>query len=268
MIKSNNVFNINKLVNTFIENKIGNHKLENNNLKKFRYEYLYNSNDKNIKNVFIYLKDWNQFINLYKVIPETNRHLYEIIDEKCKFFLDLDAKCSDIEHEEWNNNIKFIKQELIIFFQRIFNKSIQILEYQSFPTNKESKYSCHLIVPYYCFYAEDCKNIIKLFINKINIKYKKIIDDKVYGKRRMLRIEGSSKINSDRKKVYINDYKNNYQLINLDGLITNLENTELLYTELHTPTINKKVEYICEQKHIVLDQISKNIVIQETILYL
>lgn len=250
MIETNNKFNVNKLINMFIENKIGNYKLKNNNSKKFRYEYSFNNID---KNMFIYLKSWNQLINLYKIIPENNRHFYEIIDEKCKFFIDLDARCEDMELEKWDRSIKVIKQELKIFFKTFFDKSIEILEYQSFPNEKEKKYSCHLIVSNYCFYANDCKNIINLFINTISIEYKSIIDDKVYGKRRMLRIEGSTKLNSNRKKVYINKIQNNDQLIKIEGLITNLEDTELLYTDLYIPNIGKQIEYN-EEKKIVLKQ--------------
>lgn len=246
-----NNLNTNKLINTFIESKIGNYRLENNNSIKFRYEYLHNNKDKNI---FIYLKNWNQLINLYKIIPEKNRHFYEIIDEKCKFFLDLDAKCCNIDDKEWNDNINFIKQELIKFFNKVFNKNVRILEYQSFPTQKERKYSCHLIIPNYCFYADDCKNIINMFINTINIKHKNIIDDKVYGKRRMLRIEGSTNLNSDRKKVYINKYENNYYLIKLEELITNLENTELLITNLYNPIIDRIIKDNYQEKKIVFKQ--------------
>lgn len=86
------------------------------------------------------------------------------------------------------------------------------------------------------------------------MEYRNIIDDKVYGKRRMLRIEGSTKLNSDRRKIYIDQYENNVQIIKLDGLITNLENTELLYTNLYIPNINKKIDYNCKEKCVVLKQ--------------
>jgi hypothetical protein len=48
----------------------------------------------------------------------------------------------------------------------------------------------------------------------------------------MLRIEGSSKINSKRIKTCMNEYNSN-NIINFNGLITNLENTELLFTDLY-----------------------------------
>ena len=106
-IKNN--FDINKLINTFIKNNIGNFKLQDNNLIKFRYEYILNNNDKNI---FIYLNNWTQLLNLYNLIPESKRHFYEIINNKCKFFLDLDAKCQDFEIEEWNKHILHIKKKI------------------------------------------------------------------------------------------------------------------------------------------------------------
>jgi hypothetical protein len=248
-----NKFDIKKLIDTFIYNNIGDFKLHDNNLIKFRYEYLYNNKNNNI---FIYLKDWNQLVNLYKIIPEKNRHFYEIIDHKCKFFLDLDSNCEELELEEWTNFIVFIKKILKQTFNELFDKDIEIIEYQSFPTIEEQKYSCHLIIPSYCFYAEDCKNICNMILNKIdNNKYKKIIDDKVYGRRRMLRIEGSTKINSDRKKVCI--YPKIEKNINTDGLITNIENVELLCS--YSFNINNKNIKIKEKgnKIIVLKQNSK-----------
>lgn len=232
-------FKINKLMNTLIKNNIGNYKLYDNNFIKFRYEYI-NNNNKN-QNIFIYLKNWSELINLYKLIPENKRHFYEIINNKCKFFLDIDAKCQDISYNEWNEYIIIIKRELKKFFQKVFDKNINIIEYQSPPSIKEPKYSCHLVIPYFCFHAEDCKNICNMLLNTINIKHKSIIDDKVYGNRRMLRMEGSTKLNSDRKKICIHENKDNIQFINLDGLITNLENTELLYTENFEDNKNKKI---------------------------
>lgn len=218
---------INKSIDTLIKNNLGNYKLQNNNLIKFRYEYI--NNNKN-QNIFIYLKNWNQLINLYKLVPENKRHFYEIIDNKCKFFLDLDAKFNDISDSEWYETIIIIKEDISNIFKKMFNKNVNIIEYQSLPSLKEPKYSCHLVIPDFHFYAEDCKNICNMLLNTTTIKYKNIIDDKVYGNRRMLRMEGSTKINSDRKKICIYKNENNIQFINTDGLITSLENTELLYT--------------------------------------
>lgn len=250
-IKNN--FDINKLINTFIKNNIGNFKLQDNNLIKFRYEYILNNNDKNI---FIYLNNWTQLLNLYNLIPESKRHFYEIINNKCKFFLDLDAKCQDFEIEEWNKHILHIKKELKNVFRDLFNKDINIIEYQSYPSEIERKYSCHLVVPDYSFYADDCKNLCNILLNTLDNKYTKIIDDKVYGIRRMLRLEGSTKINSTRIKVCIN--KNNIQeIINFSGLITNLENTELLITKLYN--INKQIsnKYLHQNNIILLKQYNK-----------
>jgi hypothetical protein len=229
--------NLNNLIDNFIKNEIGSFKLKSNNLIKFRYEFTNRKNKDT--NIFIYLKNWNELINLYKLIPKNNRHFYEIIDEKCKFFLDLDAKCQDIDLNEWKKNVKIIKQETKQLFKKVFNKDIEIIEYQSFPTEYEKKYSCHLIIPKFCFYAEDCKNICNMLLNVLNNTYVNIIDDKVYGNRRMLRIEGSTKINSNRIKTCINEYNSNY-IINFNGLITNLENTEFLITDLYK--INNKTD--------------------------
>lgn len=248
-----NNFDVNKLINILIKRNIGKYNLQNNNLIKFRYEYKYKNIDKNI---FIYLKEWSQIITLYELIPDNEKHFYEVIDEKCKFFLDLDAKYGDINVDKWNEIIIIIKEELKIFFRNLFNRDIDVIEYQSMPTLNENKFSCHLVVSKYCFYAEDCKNVCNTFLNTLSNEYKNIIDNKVYGRRRMLRMEGSMKINSNRVKKCIYKDKNNKQIINLDGLITNLENTELICTSLYNiNNIDNKLNLNNEEvKKIVLKQ--------------
>lgn len=233
--KMENNFNIEKVINNFIKNNVGSFKLHDNSLIKFRYEYLFNNRNNNI---FIYLNNWNQLINLYKIFPKSKRHFYEIIDNKCKFFLDLDAKMQDIDINEWNNSIIHIKEETKKMFKKIFNKNISIIEYQSYPSENESKYSCHLIVTNYCFYADECKLLCNMLLNVLHNINKNIIDDKVYGHRRMLRIEGSTKVNSSRIKICVD--KNNKDVLRIDGLITNLENTVYLSTKLFN--LNKSVD--------------------------
>lgn len=207
--------------------------LEKNNLIKFRYEYKKNDN---VKNIFIYTENFNKFIKIYEKIPDNHKHFYEIIEEECKFFLDLDAK---IDPYTWNKNISVIKNELNLFFNETFNKEIKILEYRSFPLPSEPKYSCHLIIQDYKFKAEDCKIVCNMFLNYLKNKSLNlildIIDDKVYGKNRMLRIEGSTKVGSNRIKkcIYNNIIHIPNEIINTKGLITNLENTILI-------NINKK----------------------------
>lgn len=202
-----------------------------NNFIKFRYEY--KKNDK-IKNIFIYTNNFYEFIKIYENIPNEYKHFYEIINEECKFFLDLDAKIEEIDPYTWKRNISIIKKELILFFNEIFNKEIKILEYKSFPLPDEPKYSCHLIIQDYKIKSEDCKIVCNMFLNYLKNKslnsLSNIIDDKVYGKNRMLRIEGSTKIGSNRIKkcIYNNIIDIPNEIINTKGLITNLENTILI----------------------------------------
>lgn len=239
MEKRTKYFSVNKFVTTFIQNKTGSYKKEDNENIILRYEYSYYNKNREI---FIYLKNWNQLINLIKTIPHNHNHFYEIIGDSCKFFLKLGKKCKDISINEWYNRINFIKKQLVIFFKNIFYKNIRILEFQRFPLISEPKLSCHLIIPDYYFYVKDCINLLNLFLNTIDIKYKDIIIDKVYEKNKMLLIENSRKLKSDRKKkcIYINN--NDIKFLNLDGLITNLENTELLYTGLYMININKEID--------------------------
>lgn len=240
--------------------KRANNKLEDNNYIKFRCEYK-NNNNKDL-NAFIYLDNYEKIIDIYKLIDkEFNgyKHFYEVIEDKCKFFLDLDVKCKNMSHDEWCKNIILIKEELILFFKNKFIKDIRIIEYQSFPSIKEPKFSCHLVVPDFHFHSNDCKNVCDMFLNQIkNINLYNMIDDKVYGKKRMLRIEGSTKINSDRKKIYIYTKDNDLTFIKLDGLITNLKNTELLITDNYyeKENINLKKKSM-EPKYMVLKDNNK-----------
>jgi arginyl-tRNA synthetase len=82
-----------------------------------------------------------------------------------------------------------------------------------------------------------------------------IIDDKVYGRRRMLRIEGSTKLNSNRIKICV--HKDNKDIIRIDGLITNLENTELLHTKIFN--LNKSTDI----KNINNTNINKDVIIKK-----
>lgn len=238
-----------KIIDSFKNIKRANNKLENNNYIKIRCEYKKNNKD---LNAFIYLDKYEELINIYKVIDKDfngYKHFYEVIEDKCKFFLDLDVKCKNMLNEEWNKNINLIKEELKALFKEKFDKDIKIIEYQSFPSLLEQKFSCHLIVPNYCFYANDCKNICNMLLTQIkNQSLNNMIDDKVYGKKRMLRIEGSTKLNSDRKKKLIYEKDENKEFIKLDGLITNLKNTKLLTTNNYYE--DEKINYVSKNKNI------------------
>lgn len=210
------------------------YKMEKNEYIKIRLEYDYNKKTNENKNIFIYINDFNGLINLYDIFPDEHKHFYEVIEDYCKFFLDLDVKMDEIEISKWFTNILLIKNELKLFFKKYFDSNINILEFRSSPSLNEPKYSCHLVMADYCFKSDDCKIICSMFLNELKDKglydITKLIDDKVYGKNRMLRIEGSTKINSTRKKICIYDNINDEPLdnINFNGLITNLENTTLL----------------------------------------
>lgn len=223
-------FSVNNFVKTLIQNKTGSYKIENSKNITLKYEYSYYNKNREI---FIYLRNWNQLVNLIKTIPHNHNHFYEIIGDSCKFFLKLGKQCKDISINEWYNRINFIKEQLVIFFRKIFYKNIRILEFQKYPLISEPKLSCHLIIPDYCFYVKDCINILNLFLNTIDIKYKNMINDKVYEKNKILLVENSKKLKSCRQKKIININNNDILFLNLDGLITNLENTELLYTGLY-----------------------------------
>lgn len=231
-------FDVNDILKILLRYDIATFALNDCDYLKIRYEYIYNNK---IKNVFIYFEKFIQFIRLYNLIPENKRHLYEIINDKCKFFLDLDEKYNNITYDEWKENIIYIKKELKNHFQKKFNKNITIIEYESYPTTNEKKYSCHIIISNLSFYARDCKFICDDFLNSLEKRYTNIIDNSVYGKRRMLRIEGCTKINSNRKKICkYNNFIGPKYIINIEGLITNLYDTEFVYNNINYINNNKK----------------------------
>lgn len=224
---------IKKLLDNLFEIKKASYKLENNNCIKFRYEFNnYNKEQKKYycQNVFMYFNNYKEFLTLYKKIPDENKHFYEIMENNCKFFLDLDVKLNEMSWVDWTNNTELIKNELILFFKNKFNMNINIIKYNCKPTIDEPKYSCHIVVPQYYFRVNDCKIICNMFLELLeenNPKLIKMIDNMVYGYNRMLRIEKSTKINSNRRKICINDNdEKNY--INLKGLIANLNEAEYM----------------------------------------
>lgn len=172
---------------------------------RFKIEYLYENKK---RWVFIYIDKIGQFINLYNFTNKDDCKFYEIINDKCKFFLKFYSKYY-INYKIWNENIEIIKNELKIFFKKNINKNIEILDYNTYKKD-ENKYLCYLMILGYCFKSEECENICNLFLNELNnkkINIVNIIKNKIYGKNKMLIIENDIKLND---------------------LITNIENTELL----------------------------------------
>lgn len=183
---------------------------------KMRYES-YIKNNKKVINKYMYVKNWDIFHKIYKLINYEDRHFYEMIDSKCKFFLDIDGK--DIQTDNWISYINIIEKRLITFFKKELNIEIKIIICESKETENERKKSCHMIIPEYCFLSGDCKYLCEKFINNIeDNNIKNIIDTSVYGKGRCLRIPLSSKIDSKRIKLVNNKY---YK----DSFISDIENT-------------------------------------------
>lgn len=242
-----------KLINILIDNKIGKYKLEDSKKIIIKFE-IYNK----YKKIFLYLNVWDNLINLYKIIPNEHKHFYEVIGDYCKFFIVL-IKDININYFEWNNNIEIIKNKLKSFFKEVFKKNIEILEYRYLSKEKDDQ--CHLIIINYCFKSEECKKICELFLEELKyiaLNLIKYIDNNVYGKYKMLMIEGSTKINENKKKTFIHNNINNInsKIIHTKGLITNLENTELLLYEnfinnfIHEDIFNIDIDYYFDDYYI------------------
>lgn len=212
------------ILNELINNNIATYKLDKSRKEiiKIRYEYMINNK---ISNIFIYFNKWEDFIKLYKNTSSENRHFYEIIDNECKFFLDLDGKYDELGNS-WNKYIDDIKNCLIYELSKLSGNKINIIEFESLFCNEEKKLSSHIIVNDFRFNTEQCKIICENIINKLDKKVSKIIDNKVYNKWRSLKMQGSTKVGSKRVKML--KINNTYiENINLEGFVTNLENTNL-----------------------------------------
>lgn len=213
-----------KLIKILINNNIATYKLEKQRNEPIKIRYEYKNNNK-VYNIFLYFFKWNDFINLYKAIPKENRHFYEIINNECKFFLDLDAKSDEIKKEKWDLYVEEIKNKLISIIYKLTKKHIEIIEFESLCNSNEKKYSSHLIVKNFKLTITQCDNLCKTIIKEIDIEKSRIIDNSIYNNWRSLRIQGCTKINSKRVKQLKLYKEQNIEIINIEGLITNLENT-------------------------------------------
>lgn len=192
---------------------------------KIRYEYKYKNNNE-VLNLFLYFFDWNTFIKFYSKIPDDHKHFYEIVQNECKFFLDLDAKTNEINMLEWYETINEINNKVKTIIYEITHKKPELIEFESLPTMNENKYSCHIIVSNIRLPINQCKFLCEIILDKINIEKRKIIDISVYNIWRSLRLEGSSKIGSKRiKRLKFNNEIIIDNNINIKGLITNFEET-------------------------------------------
>src|ERR1700694_4774386 len=136
---------IHELIRYMLKNKRASFILDKNSiyLVKIRCEYIY---DKKVKSIFMYFYDWDEFLKIYKLIPENQKHFYEIIENESKFFLDLDSTDEKITEKEWIENIKVIKKVLKNIFTELFSQEIVIAQYESILIVDEPKYSCHIVV--------------------------------------------------------------------------------------------------------------------------
>lgn len=225
---------------------------KNNYTVKMRYES-YGKN-KVICNKYMYIRSWDNFFKIYSLINQNDKHFYEMIDEKCKFFLDIDGK--DIQTGDWNSYIDIIEKLLIKFFKKELNVEITIIKCESKETENERKKSCHIIVSDYCFLVEDCKCLCEKFIHDYikNKNIKDIIDISVYGRNRCLRIPYSTKINSDRIKIVS-------QIYYKDSFVTNISETNFIEIKNKNNIKNfnnEKNKNIFKNKINNFDEISSN----------
>lgn len=221
-----------KYINTLIYNNVATFILDKKRKEpvKIRYEY---EKNKKIVNLFLYFEDWNNFIDFYSKFPEEYKHFYEIIEDECKFFIDLDGKVEEISNDKWYKNIYEIKKITEKIIYEITGKKPIILEFESLYNSNENKYSCHLIVSNIRLPIKQNKILCEIILDNLNIDNKKIIDICIYNNWRSLRLEGSSKVNSSRiKRFKFNNQIIINKIINDGGIVTCLEKT--IYFDLST----------------------------------
>lgn len=215
-----------------------------------RYEFYKIDKDdkKKIINKYLYVKDWNIFHKIYNLINPDDRHFYEMIGDKCKFFLDIDGK--NIDCIDWNIYLKEIEEALYKLFTMEFNLKIKVIKCQSISLTDEPKKSCHFIIPEFSFLVNDCKYICNILKNNY-IKNKKIldiIDDTVYGINRCLRIPLSSKMGSKRIKIVTSEHY-------YESFISDIEKTKFININRSEEIniINKKDKFFKQKNNYTLN---------------
>jgi hypothetical protein len=262
IIKIKMNYNIDYIIKILLKNNIATYKLDKIRKEPIKIRYEYKSNNK-INNIFLYFFKWNDFICLYDKIPKDKRHFYEIINEKCKFFLDLDGKMDQLEKNKWDIYVDDIKNKIVTIIYDLTEIKCNIIEYESLPFINENKYSSHLIINEFNLKIEQCKEICEIIMNKLDVEISKIIDNNIYNKWRSLRMEGCTKMGSERIKFLKS--KNNIiytNYLNFDGFVTKLNNT----ISLDTFYIFSKKYYISDaifNNHINIEYINLNKNIKE-----
>ena len=116
---------------------------------------------------------YDAFWEIYKDIPEKNRHFYEVIREKdfCNIYFDLEFFYKQNEEKNWQKMVFWLKQFITFALEEYFGikfhtkKDFKFIELISL--NSIEKFSMHLIIRFPAFYCFVNNNECGKFIQMI-----------------------------------------------------------------------------------------------------
>ncbi|CAK9189266.1 unnamed protein product [Sphagnum troendelagicum] len=160
--------------------------------------------DGSISRTYYSFVDYSYLGKWYRSLPIDQRHVHEVIPEgRQKFKLDLECQTSLISATQWNDCVS-----LLIDVVCALTKSRNYTRFESVDDDA-MKYSEHVV--FNGFYLEDNKKaqlfmsdvmvvIAKIFDSTTVALVSNIVDFSVYKSKQNFRMEGSTKINSNRRK--------------------------------------------------------------------
>lgn len=188
-------------------------------LDKIPRESIINSNrlitqliNKSNNHLYSCFQDYLEFNKYQLSIDEKNRCFFETIfgDKPQKFYLDIDINDNISLHEEIKNEI--IKA-LILTLNEFeigvdINKDIIVCTSHSSDSEESKiKRSYHVILDNYVFdNSNQTKNMCLIVRDKVKDEYKKYIDASLYKSIQQFRILGSRKRNTERVKIFCNEW--------------------------------------------------------------
>lgn len=207
------------------------------NLLKIKIEY------KDFKK-YIYINKWNDFFEVYKKIKEEKKDMdfYEIIDDKCKFFININGYNMYIyDLEEY---IQIIKDKLIEFFKMKLNLKINIIVYKDYFEKTYLRKLYRIVVQDYFFKIKDFKYLYEDFIITFKNFFKNdvINDILLYGY-------------YNRKYSYI-PY-DRAEITNTKMFVTNIEYAQIVKT-LNYDKIKNLDYFLSSEKKILNKYITEN----------
>lgn len=143
-------------------------------------------NNKVVKR-YLFFNTIEEFISM----EDKSNLYYEVIDGLQKLYLDIDIPNPD---KDYSNNLLLLRDHILSKYP---DADINI-----YTSHRIDKQSYHIIISNYaCNDNIQCKLYIEDIIKDFDNEVKKYIDMKVYKRYQLMRLLGSSKFNTDNKKI-------------------------------------------------------------------